>query len=59
MKIVKDCTKCHKTKNLTEFYKQGKYYSGMCKPCFRAYTAERQRILGEPGRVIKLDKDSK
>lgn len=34
---LKQCTKCHETKRLTEFYKQrgGKYYASACKVCHK------------------------
>lgn len=31
----KFCNKCKKTKELTEFYKRGKYYCSQCKDCMK------------------------
>lgn len=30
---TKICTKCHIEKNISEFYKSGKYYNSICKKC--------------------------
>lgn len=40
---MKQCTKCKKTKPLTEFRKNGEYFNSKCKPCQLEYTREHNR----------------
>ena len=46
----KECKDCCKTKPLTEFYKNGKYYSSFCKPCHLALTRKSRAIRIADGR---------
>ncbi|GAC1503050.1 MAG: hypothetical protein NVS1B10_08030 [Candidatus Saccharimonadales bacterium] len=39
----KQCTKCKIRKDRGEFYRQGRGVSAMCKSCFSAYNAYRQK----------------
>ena len=37
---MKECTNCGKEKELTEFYKQGKYLRAICKDCSKLFARE-------------------
>lgn len=39
--MTKSCTHCHLQKETADFYRQGRYLSSACKPCYNARQKER------------------